>query len=137
MEARGADVDVLGLDALLGQQLLQGLEHRRLARGLLRPFGPSDLRPYCFKRKPPASLTSNSASLRLPAPKSTARNDFVFSIYCCGIQADKTLAARARVNLTGSRWWLQKTPSPGQMEREKMSWTEKKAKGIQAQGIRK
>src|SRR5437867_2309036 len=45
------------------------------------PSAPRDLRPYCLRRKPPASLTSNSANLRLPAPKSTARNDFVFSIY--------------------------------------------------------
>src|SRR6266446_5734120 len=50
------------------------------------PSAPRDLRPYCFKRKPPASLTSNSASLRVPAPKSTARNDFVFSIDCRGFR---------------------------------------------------
>ena len=43
VEARGADVDAPGLDALFGQQLLQGLENRRLARGLLRPFGPERL----------------------------------------------------------------------------------------------
>src|SRR5438445_8880836 len=45
------------------------------------PSAPRDLRPYCLRRKPPASLTSNSANLRLPAPKSTARNDFEFNIY--------------------------------------------------------
>src|SRR5439155_15016275 len=44
------------------------------------PSAPNDLRPYCLSRRPPASLTSNSANLRVPAPKSTARNDFVFSI---------------------------------------------------------
>src|SRR6267154_2528460 len=44
------------------------------------PSAPRDLSPYCFRRRLPASFTSNSASLRLPAPKSTARNDFVFNI---------------------------------------------------------
>jgi hypothetical protein len=36
--------------------------------------------PYCLSRKPPASFGSNSASFKLPAPKSAAKNDFVFSI---------------------------------------------------------
>ena len=44
------------------------------------PSAPSGLMAKVLRRKPPASLVSNSASLRLPAPKSTARNDFVFSI---------------------------------------------------------
>ena len=38
-----ADVDVLGLDALLGEQLLQRLEDGRFAGGFLRPFGPERL----------------------------------------------------------------------------------------------
>src|SRR6185295_1616036 len=45
------------------------------------PSWPSDLNPNCFNNNPPASLTSNSANLRLVAPKSTARNDLFFSIY--------------------------------------------------------
>jgi hypothetical protein len=44
------------------------------------PSAPSDLSPYCFNRKPPTSLTSNSANFRLPAPKSTVKNDLEFNI---------------------------------------------------------
>ena len=36
--------------------------------------------PYCLRRNPPASFCSNSASFKLPAPKSTAKNDFEFNI---------------------------------------------------------
>src|ERR1017187_1479652 len=73
------------------------------------PSAPRDLRPYCFKRKPPASLISNSASLRLPAPKSTARNDFVFSIYGCDIRPTKPGPPELGQPADG-RWWLQETP---------------------------
>src|SRR5581483_8037542 len=44
------------------------------------PSIPKGLTPYCFRRNPPASFCSNSASFKLPAPKSTAKNDFEFSI---------------------------------------------------------
>jgi hypothetical protein len=44
------------------------------------PSWPSDLKPYCFRSNPPASVNSNSASLMLVAPKSTAKKDFLFSI---------------------------------------------------------
>ena len=43
VEARGADVDVPGLDALFGQQFLQRLEDGRLARGFLRALGAERL----------------------------------------------------------------------------------------------
>jgi hypothetical protein len=58
---------VPGGDAFFGNQFLKRLENRGFTSGLLR--------------SPPASFTSNSASFRVPAPKSTARNDLVFSIY--------------------------------------------------------
>src|SRR5262245_33327241 len=44
------------------------------------PSWPSDLNPYCFRLNPPASFTSNSATLRLTAPKSMVKNDFEFNI---------------------------------------------------------
>src|SRR6266542_1911813 len=44
------------------------------------PSWPRDLKPYCLRHKPPASVNSNSDSLRLVAPKSTTKNDFLFSI---------------------------------------------------------
>src|SRR5215510_5948899 len=44
------------------------------------PSWPRGLKAYCRSDNPPASLISNSASLRFAAPKSTARNDFEFSI---------------------------------------------------------
>src|SRR5437867_11967433 len=44
------------------------------------PSWPRDLNPYCLRHKPPASVNSNSANLRLVAPKSTTKNDFLFSI---------------------------------------------------------
>jgi hypothetical protein len=81
VEARGADVDVFGFDALFGQRFLQRLEDDRLARGILRAFRAERLIAKFLSRKPPDSLTSNSASLRLPAPKSTVRNDFEFNIF--------------------------------------------------------
>ena len=37
MEPRGAHVDVLSLDGLLGQHFLQGFENSGFARGFLRP----------------------------------------------------------------------------------------------------
>jgi len=40
--------------------------------------GPATWNPYCLRDKPPASVNSNSASLRLVAPKSTTKNDFLF-----------------------------------------------------------
>ena len=43
METRGADIDVSGLDTLFGQELLERLENRRLARGFLRAFGSERL----------------------------------------------------------------------------------------------
>src|SRR5205809_6482378 len=45
------------------------------------PSNPSDFSPNCFRRSVPDSFGSNSAILRLPAPKSMHKNDFVFSIY--------------------------------------------------------
>src|SRR5436190_16736162 len=73
------------------------------------PSCPRDLMPYCFNRKPPASLTSNSASLRLPAPKSTARNDFDCSIGCRypphGSMVPLTL--RQSVVIIGKQQWGQ------------------------------
>src|SRR5205823_3571828 len=44
------------------------------------PSKPRDFSPNCFKRSVPDSFGSNSAILRLPAPKSTHKNDFEFSI---------------------------------------------------------
>jgi hypothetical protein len=90
VEARRADVDVLGLDSFFNERLLQRLENDLFARGLLRAFRPSGLMAKVLSRKPPASLISNSASLRLPAPKSTARNDFVFNIAVTSRAARKT-----------------------------------------------
>src|SRR6185437_101318 len=66
------------------------------------PSRPSDLMAYCFKRNPPASLTSNSASLRLPAPKSTARNDLDCSIGCRYKSVSFELVRTRR----DSPWWL-------------------------------
>ena len=44
VKTRGANVDIPGLDASLGQQLLQRLlRHRRFARGFLRAFGAQGL----------------------------------------------------------------------------------------------
>ena len=43
MKARGADVDVPGLDAFFGQQLLERFENNCFARGFLGPFGPEGL----------------------------------------------------------------------------------------------
>src|SRR5436189_1751203 len=44
------------------------------------PSNPRDLIPNCFSRRVPDSLGSNSAILRLPAPKSRHKNDFVLNI---------------------------------------------------------
>jgi len=49
-------------------------------------------------------IRSVSASFRLPAPKSTARDDFVFSIYGCGMWPTK-FAMPALGQPAGSRWW--------------------------------
>ncbi len=43
MEARGADVDIPGLDPFFGQQILQHLEDHRLAGRFLGSFGPQRL----------------------------------------------------------------------------------------------
>src|SRR5439155_6109452 len=61
------------------------------------PSSPSDLTTTCLSRRPPASLTSNSAALRLPAPKSTARNDFTFNM----LQVASTNPRRARLGWLG------------------------------------
>src|SRR5438477_4976735 len=45
------------------------------------PSNPSDLIPNLLSDNVPASLISNSATLRLPAPKSKHKNDFELSIY--------------------------------------------------------
>ena len=44
------------------------------------PSAPRGLITKLVSSSPPASLISNSASFRLPAPKSTVKNDLVFSI---------------------------------------------------------
>src|SRR6267378_679868 len=73
------------------------------------PSTPKDLMPYCLRRKPPASLTSNSASLRLPAPKSTARNDFEFNITVASCQhscSGHAISRAARVGVTYIHLWV-------------------------------
>jgi hypothetical protein len=54
------------------------------------PSSPSGLMAKFFSRNPPASLISNSASLRLPAPKSTVKNDLVFSMSYTTCHSKKT-----------------------------------------------
>ena len=49
------------------------------------PSNPSGLMANVFNESPPASFVSNSASLRLPAPKSTVKNDLIFSIAVTGL----------------------------------------------------
>src|SRR5437667_1611578 len=44
------------------------------------PSNPSGFKPNSLSRRVPDSFGSNSAILRLPAPKSRHKNDFVFSI---------------------------------------------------------
>src|SRR5688572_28679611 len=44
------------------------------------PSWPRARKPYCLSRNPPASFGSNSATFKVAAPKSAARNDFTFSI---------------------------------------------------------
>ena len=69
MEARGADVDVLGLDALLGQQLLQGLENRRLARGFLRAFGAERLEAVLLQAQAAGFVDFELGQLEAARPK--------------------------------------------------------------------
>ena len=49
MKSQSADVDVPGLDALFGQQLLERFENNRFARGFLGPFDPQGLEAVLFQ----------------------------------------------------------------------------------------
>ncbi len=81
VEARRADVDVFGLDVLFRQCTSCSAWRMIFSRvASCEPSRPSGLMAKLSSRKPPASLISNSASLRLPAPKSTVKNDLVFSM---------------------------------------------------------
>jgi hypothetical protein len=66
--------------------------------------------------------------LRLPAPKSTARNDFVFSIYCCGIQADIILTTSPWVQARVAESGYKKLRARSTRKRKKLTGTEKKQK---------
>ena len=65
----GADVDVLGLDALFGDQLLQGLEDCGFARALLRPFGAERLEPVLLQAQAAGFVYFKLGQLETARPK--------------------------------------------------------------------
>src|SRR6266542_3146885 len=76
------------------------------------PSKPSDLSPNCFRRSVLDSFGSKSAILRLPAPKSRHKNDFVFSIQTSPpFPAIKSAPRKTKVECRGkSLCWLLKIP---------------------------
>jgi hypothetical protein len=71
--------------------------------------------PNWRKRRAPVSVGSNSAILRLPAPKSRHKNDFVFSISSNEASLAKQFRALQAFNQPMSErvdWWLLKNGNP-------------------------
>ena len=69
MEARRADVDVLGLDPLLGEHPLQRLLNGRFACRFLRPFSPERLQAVLLQPQPARLVDFELRQLETAGPK--------------------------------------------------------------------